>query len=101
MHALMGDARVGLINPFSMCEKLQQGGRLSDARVCMHAGQYYGAEAHLVTSILMNGTAKLVVFGAFRRTVPLSHHVRSCMVMRWPLHTAALHERVCVAALST
>ncbi|CAL5225822.1 g8601 [Coccomyxa viridis] len=28
-------------------------------------GQYYGAEAHLVTSILMNGTAKLVVFGVW------------------------------------
>ena len=31
---------------------------------CMRAGLYYGAEAHLVTSITMNGTAKLTVFGA-------------------------------------
>ncbi len=30
----------------------------------MRTGLYYGAEAHLVTSITMNGTAHLIVFGA-------------------------------------
>ena len=36
---------------------------MTDFLLRMHAGLYYGAEAHLVTSILMNGTAKLTVFG--------------------------------------
>ena len=40
--------------------------------LCLHAGLYYGAEAHLVTSILMNGTAKLTVFGASSNFCPLS-----------------------------
>ena len=29
----------------------------------MHAGTYYGAEAHLVTTITLNGKQRLVVFG--------------------------------------
>ena len=52
--------------------------------MCMlcHAGAYYGAEAHLVTKLMINGQRRLVVFGEKHAPNGLPHAAICLMIIR-------------------